>query len=80
MNILEDLPHKIEYIEPSNYIDDFVFTDLYNEFTKGMNDFLDKFIDANEKEVFEYNFNNNILEYEFIKFIRLIREKSIKET
>ena len=80
MNILEDLPHEIEYIEPNKYIDDFVFTDLYKDFNKGMSEFLNKFIDENEKEVFEYNLNNHILKKELKKFIRLIRERSIKET
>ena len=80
MNILEDLPHEIEYIEPSDYIDDFVFTDLYKEFNKGMIYFLNKFIDANEKEVFDCNFHNSILNYEFRKFIELIKDKSANET
>jgi len=80
MNILEDLPYDIEYIEPNNYLNDFVFTDLYNDFSKGMLEFLNKFMDANEKEVIQANLDNFILKYEFRKFIRSIKERLDEET
>ena len=80
MNILEDLPYNIEYIEPNNYINDFVFTDLYNDFNKGMMGFLNKFMDANEKEVLEANLDNYILKFEFKVFIKSIKERLEEET
>ena len=80
MNILEDLPYDIEYIEPNNYLNDFVFTDLYNDFNKGMIIFLNKFMNANEKEVLEANLDNYIIKYEFREFIKSIRGRLNKET
>ena len=80
MNILEDLPHNIEYIEPNKYLNDFVFTDLYNDFTKGMIVFLNKFIDANEKEVLEANFDNYIIKFEFKEFLKTIKKRLNNET
>ena len=80
MNILEDLPYDIEYIEPNNYLNDFVFTDLYKDFSKGMLEFLNKFMDANEKEIIQANLDNCILNYEFRRFIRSIKERLDKET
>ena len=76
MNILEDLPHEIEYIEPKNYLDDFVFTDTYNDFSKGMMNFLNKLMEANEKELFEYDKENVLIRSEFRDFIIYIRDKS----
>lgn len=76
MNILQDLPHKIEYIEPKNYLNEFIFTDTYDDFNKGMMKFLNKFIDVNEKGIFEYDKENMILKSEFRDFIRYIKKKS----
>ncbi len=80
MNILEDLPHEIEYINPKSYLDCFFFSESYNDFTTGMMEFLNKFIDANEKTLFECNKENLILNYEFREFIKFVKNKSIKET
>jgi len=77
MNILEDLPYEIEYIEPKNYLNEFVFSDIYNDLSNGMMNFLNKFMDANEKELFEYNEENNIIKSEFIKFIINIKKKCV---